>query len=242
MWLRSNNFAFIRNAFLGSTSDMGVHRREHPLCVDARDVAVYQWALSRAGGVTAGVNYYRNIFTENPEFMSRIGVRRGKATAIFNKPTLVIWGENDGALGAEMAPATSPYIAPGLFSVDVIPRASHWVQQDAVEEVVHSMATFLGMAVPGQAAPRAGITPAAAMEASAAASGASAARAVTAAAAGTVHDIHRLFGYKTVPAADDSSSDSSSSSSSAAAAASTDAGAASSASKRRNATSKRPVA
>lgn len=54
MWLRSNNFAFIRNAFLGPTNDMGVHRRDHPLCVDERDVAVYQWSLSRAGGTTAG--------------------------------------------------------------------------------------------------------------------------------------------------------------------------------------------
>lgn len=196
------------------------------------------------------MNYYRNIFTDNPDFMARIGVKRGKPSGIFSKPTLVIWGENDGALGAEMAPATEKYVKPGLFAVDVIPRASHWVQQDAVEEVVHAMASFLGMAVPGQAGLRKGITPAAVMEAAGGAAGGalSAAPAVAPAVSGTVHDIRRLFGYKTVPAASTSASSSSSSSSgsSAAAAAPAHAGDAdaadgSPAARRRSTTSKRPV-
>jgi len=97
------------------------------------------------------INYYRNIFTGNGRYSSRVGLRRGAPK--FARPTLVVWGEEDGALGKASAPATGAYVEPGLFHLAMVPNASHWVQQDAVEEVVAAMASFLCMTVPGRATP-----------------------------------------------------------------------------------------
>jgi hypothetical protein len=97
------------------------------------------------------INYYRNIFTGNGRYSAHVGLRRGAPK--FGRPTLVVWGEEDGALGKASAPATGAYVEPGLFHLAMVPNASHWVQQDAVEEVVAAMASFLDMAVPGRATP-----------------------------------------------------------------------------------------
>jgi hypothetical protein len=97
------------------------------------------------------INYYRNIFTGNARYSARVGLRRGAPK--FGRPTLVVWGEDDGALGKASAPSTGAYVEPGLFHLAMVPNASHWVQQDAVEEVVAAMASFLGMTVPGRATP-----------------------------------------------------------------------------------------
>ena len=48
-------------------------------------------------------------------------------------PTLVIWGEQDSALGVETLDGTSEYVS--NLTVHRLPNASHWVQQDAPEEV-----------------------------------------------------------------------------------------------------------
>jgi pimeloyl-ACP methyl ester carboxylesterase len=49
-------------------------------------------------------------------------------------PTLVIWGERDRHLGAELA-EPSPEDVPNLERVVRLPDASHWVQHDEPERV-----------------------------------------------------------------------------------------------------------
>ena len=78
------------------------------------------------GAVTAMVNYYR----ANASQMSRWG--SGKVARI-ETPTLMIWGEEDAALGIELTEGYGPYVAD--FTLNRLPGVSHWVQQEAPEAV-----------------------------------------------------------------------------------------------------------
>lgn len=135
LWLAATDYKFISDAFMGP--GMGVRRRG-PLALSEADVEVYKWAFTTAGTTTAAVNFYRNIFVANAEYMHRIGVKR---SAKLTPPTLCIWGTEDGALGPAIPAATAKYCTD--FELAMIPGASHWVQQDAVEETIAAMASFL---------------------------------------------------------------------------------------------------
>ena len=67
-------------------------------------------------------------------------------------PTLMIWGEEDPALGIELTHATSEFVKD--LTLRTLPGVSHWVQQEA-PEVVNSMleAWLTGEPVP-EAPPR----------------------------------------------------------------------------------------
>jgi pimeloyl-ACP methyl ester carboxylesterase len=62
-------------------------------------------------------------------------------------PTLMLWGENDIALGKESTFGTERYV-PNL-TLRYLPNVSHWVQQEA-PEVVNAMleAWLTGRPVP----------------------------------------------------------------------------------------------
>lgn len=142
LFLAAENFAFLDDALLGPPSaGMAVRRRSHPLCLNARDVEAMKWSLSRAGALTAAVNYYRNLFWGHAAYSHAIGLHH--AAPPLDVETLLIWGDHDGALGNDSAPRTARYIADGRFTLRMIPDASHWVQQDAVEDVVAALAAFL---------------------------------------------------------------------------------------------------
>jgi len=74
------------------------------------------------------VNYYR-------AFVSGGGARRQRSLGYpkIDVPTLVIWGERDTALGVETLQGTEQYVS--NLTLHRLPNASHWVQQDAPEEV-----------------------------------------------------------------------------------------------------------
>lgn len=154
LWLRSGDLGFVRGTLLGGSrgpGTLGARRRGERLCLDSRDAAAFAWSLSRAGSLTAGVNWYRCIFSHNVDTHAALGM---EAHASLRAPTLLVWGDEDGALGGGDAAvaATAPFAA-GEFAAAVIPRCSHWVMQDATLEALQAVAPFLGMrAPPGDAA------------------------------------------------------------------------------------------
>lgn len=94
------------------------------------------------GALTAMINYYRalpRLYLAQP--------KRGRGVKI-RVPTLVIWGEQDIALGKELTYGLERYVSD--LSVRYIPDASHWVQQDAPEAVNHELTAFLGGPKPEQ--------------------------------------------------------------------------------------------
>lgn len=135
--LRLNRFAFLSDAFFGKP--MGIRRNE-PLTLKPEEVDVYKWGFDQAGGVEAPLHYYRNVLTANAGFQAKIFSSRH---GLFQPPTLLIWGENDAALGVELTRGMDKYCRD--CSVKVIKNASHWVQQDAVTDVLTEMALFLGV-------------------------------------------------------------------------------------------------
>ena len=104
--------------------DMAVNKQNFPDAV----LDVYRRAALQPGALTAMVNYYR-------AFVSGGGARRQRSLgyAKIEVPTLVIWGERDTALGVETLEGTEEFVS--NLTLHRLPNASHWVQQDAPEEV-----------------------------------------------------------------------------------------------------------
>jgi len=79
------------------------------------------------GAMTAMLNYYRAAFRDNP--MKEIWENPPQ----LKTPTLMIWGEEDGALGKELTYGTEERVDD--FTLRYLPDVSHWVQQEAPETV-----------------------------------------------------------------------------------------------------------
>ena len=101
------------------------------------DIDRYVEAWSQPGALTAMLNYYRAA--------GRARATRGQVSkpAPVSAPALVIWGERDRHLGAELA---RPHAAdvPHLERVERIPTASHWVAHDEPELVTRLLIEFFG--------------------------------------------------------------------------------------------------
>jgi pimeloyl-ACP methyl ester carboxylesterase len=94
------------------------------------DLDEYARAFSAPGAATAAINYYRAA--------ARSKVPSGKIKA----PTLIIWGEDDIALGIELTRGME-----GLFEhqprVEYLPDTSHWVMEERPEIVNRLLLEFL---------------------------------------------------------------------------------------------------
>jgi pimeloyl-ACP methyl ester carboxylesterase len=99
----------------------------------AEDVRRYKAALARPGALTAAVNYYRAAFL-------RLGRLRRRLRPV-TVPTLLIWGERDRYLGPRLTEGLEPWV-PNL-RLARLPDASHWVQNDAPDDVNRLMVEFL---------------------------------------------------------------------------------------------------
>jgi epoxide hydrolase 4 len=97
-----------------------------------QDLETYQKAAAKPGALTAMLNYYRNVFS-NSLFNRTWGV--------LDVPTLMIWGENDTALGKELTYGTENYVKD--LEIKYIPRCGHWVQQEKPELVNQYIREFL---------------------------------------------------------------------------------------------------
>jgi epoxide hydrolase 4 len=104
----------------------GFEHDARPGAFTPADIERYREAWSQPGAATATINYYRAS-------MRRPGASRG-ALGRVTAPTLVIWGERDRYLGAELAEPDRADV-PGLERVVRLPEASHWVQHDEPNRV-----------------------------------------------------------------------------------------------------------
>ena len=97
--------------------------------------------------MTAMLNYYRanaTDFARPAEQMPRIAV-----------PTLMIWGEEDTALGLELTEGYAPYV--NDFTLRRLPGVSHWVQQEAPARVNAELGAWLEANRPARNHPVSGL-------------------------------------------------------------------------------------
>jgi epoxide hydrolase 4 len=99
------------------------------------DLERYVVAWSQPGALTGMINYYRSALRRSP---------RGALAAMrpISAPTLVIWGERDAYLGAELAEPERRWVPD--VRVERIPEASHWVHHEAPARVNELLLGFLG--------------------------------------------------------------------------------------------------
>jgi epoxide hydrolase 4 len=105
----------------------GFEHDARPGAFTPADIDRYREAWSRPGAATATINYYRAS-------MRRPAAARRGALGPVSAPTLVIWGERDRYLDAELAEPSREDV-PGLTRVVRLPEASHWVQHDEPDRV-----------------------------------------------------------------------------------------------------------
>ncbi|MDZ8110257.1 MAG: alpha/beta hydrolase [Nostoc sp. DedQUE12a] len=122
--LQSSDYQAIETAFKGTAVNKNAFTQA--------DINTYKDAAAKRGALTAMLNYYRNIFDQRI-----INPNRG----ILEVPTLMIWGENDTALGKELTYDTTAYVRD--FQIKYIPNCGHWVQQEQPELVNQYMSEFL---------------------------------------------------------------------------------------------------
>ncbi len=117
--LTANGARAIGRAF----SEMAVDKRRF----SEADLDHYRQNALKPGAATAMVNWYR------------AGARNGMkkwapdTAPVIDIPTLMIWGEEDTALGIELTEGYGPYVTD--FTLQRLPGVSHWVQQEAPEAV-----------------------------------------------------------------------------------------------------------
>lgn len=127
MLLRANNYQAVESVFRG----MAVHKQ----AFSDEVIEEYKRALGKPGALTAAINYYRALTR------SGSGGSWLRVDPVAKMPVLLIWGEQDTALGKELNQDLERYV-PHLTK-RFIPDASHWVQQDRSDLVNEYMLSFL---------------------------------------------------------------------------------------------------
>lgn len=98
----------------------------------SEDLEAYRRAAAQPGALTAMVNYYRSAF---------FALTEEKSYGVLPVPTLLIWGEQDPALGKELTYGTEQYVQD--LQIRYVPDAGHWVQQERPDLVNGYMRQFL---------------------------------------------------------------------------------------------------
>lgn len=109
-------------------TDSAVHKDRFPPDI----VAHYRDNAAKPGALTAMVNYYRANF---PDVLD-------EPVAVIAMPTLMVWGEQDVAIDIANTEGYGPLVRD--FELVRLPDASHWVQQDAPDEVNAALVDWLG--------------------------------------------------------------------------------------------------
>ena len=122
------------------------------------DVRILREAASRPGALRSAINYYRAAFrggdvaASMPAALRRFlyGDRpmpprreRLEDWPTITAPTMVVWGEQDVALGKELTYGMEPLFATPP-RIEYIADAGHWVQQEKPDEVNRLLLDFLG--------------------------------------------------------------------------------------------------
>jgi epoxide hydrolase 4 len=122
--IEANNYQLIETAFTGMAVDK--------TAFSPTDLQMYKQAAAKPGALTAMLNYYRNVFQQG--FFNKVWTT-------LEVPTLLIWGEQDTALGVELTHGTEQYVRD--LQIQYIPDCSHWVQQECPGLVNRYMQEFL---------------------------------------------------------------------------------------------------
>jgi pimeloyl-ACP methyl ester carboxylesterase len=96
------------------------------------DIKEYKNAFAKHGALKGAINYYRNL----PSYLSQ-----QQTWDILKIATLMIWGEEDRALGKELTYGTEEYVQ--NLRIRYIPNCSHWVLQEQPQLVNQMMHEFL---------------------------------------------------------------------------------------------------
>ena len=121
--LQASDYEAIANALTGMAVDKSTF--------STADIEAYKNAAAKRGALTAMLNYYRNALSNF----------RQQDWSLLQVPTLMIWGEEDKALGKELSYGTEAYVRD--FQIRYIPNCSHWVQQEQPELVNRYIREFL---------------------------------------------------------------------------------------------------
>jgi pimeloyl-ACP methyl ester carboxylesterase len=100
-----------------------------------QDLAAYAQAISKPGAARAALNYYRAAFRD-------LLARRLRPYSHIACDTLLLWGEQDPALGKELTYGMEPLFS-GRFEVRYLPECGHWTQQEQPEAVNRHLLEFL---------------------------------------------------------------------------------------------------
>lgn len=146
-WLRSWYTVLFRIPWLSERLlSMGNYRlirglfRDRPAlpAFSTEDIDGYIATLAEPGALTAALRWYRDNAAADAVQLSR--------SARVDAPTLVIWGERDTTLGLELLDGLDRVAR--RVRVHRIARASHWVQNEAPDEVNRAMIEFLSSGAP----------------------------------------------------------------------------------------------
>ncbi|WP_394761063.1 alpha/beta fold hydrolase [Phenylobacterium sp.] len=85
----------------------------------------YARDAQRPGAIRGMINWYRAAL--------RLGGKLRGPWPVIETPTLIVWGEEDTALGIELLDGTDAYVRD--LTIERLPGVSHWVQQEAPEKV-----------------------------------------------------------------------------------------------------------
>ena len=108
-------------------------RKETKGQVREEELAHFVTAWSQPGAMEGGINWYRALFRENERIQ--------KADLRVHVPSLLIWGDADAYLTKETAEWSRQYIDD--LTIRYLSGISHWVQQEAPEEVNRLLLSFL---------------------------------------------------------------------------------------------------
>ena len=125
--LRANDFAALDRMLRATASNKAAF--------DTQDIQIYKQALSRPGALTAALDYYRAAVRHGPR-----GLYRGTEMRVA-APTLLIWGEDDPALGKELVDGTDRFAAD--LRVRFMPGCSHWVMEERPAQTSQQLIEFL---------------------------------------------------------------------------------------------------
>jgi epoxide hydrolase 4 len=114
-YLARQDYRAIRGAFSSMAIDKAAFPREL--------LDLYARSASTPGALSAMLAYYRAALRHPP----------GGQTPTIETPTLLVWGEEDTALGKELTYGTDRFVTD--LTTRYVPRCSHWVQQEKPREV-----------------------------------------------------------------------------------------------------------
>lgn len=120
--LQVNDYQAIANIFTASATNKSAFT--------PADLEAYKDAAAKRGALTAMLNYYRH---------TRLNLLE-QPWGTLNIPTLMIWGENDIALGQELTYGTEAYVPD--IRIHMIANSGHWVQQEQPQLVNQSLREF----------------------------------------------------------------------------------------------------